>query len=110
MNITSRVAGQVLEVDASRSVGAPVDLGSGSVVPVSFVAHAFWGAGRGGRHDDEGTGTGAGSAVVWPMGAYVSDAHGVRFSGNPLFWGVVATPLVLAAGVAAAAVVLAARR
>ncbi len=110
MNITSRIAGQVLEVDASRSVGAPVDLGTGKVVPVSFVAHAFWGAGRGGRHETEGSGTGAGSAVVWPMGAYVSGPHGVRFSGNPLFWGVVATPLVLASGVAAALVVLASRK
>lgn len=110
MNIITRVAGQVLAVGVTRAVGEPVDLGIGTLVPVAIVAHAFGGGGDQGDGDEDGAGGAGGSAFVWPVGAYVADASGVRFRGNPVLWGVVATPLVLATGIGAALVVRAVRR
>lgn len=110
MNIVTKVAGQVLAVGVTRAVGEPVDLGGGRLVPVAIVAHAFGGGGDQGDGDVDGAGGAGGSTFVWPVGAYVGDESGVRFRGNPVLWGVVAAPLVLATGIAAALVVRAARR
>lgn len=110
MNIVTRVAGEVLGVGVARAVGDPVDVGGGTLVPVAIVAYAFGGGGDAGEGDGDGAGGAGGSAFVWPVGAYVGDAHGVRFRGNPVLWGVVAAPVLLAAGIGAALVVRSARR
>lgn len=110
MNIVRRIADRVLDVDVRTAYGAPTELAGRTLVPVAVVTHAFGGGGEAGSAEADGAGGGGGWTLVWPVGAYVGDDAGVRFRGNPVLWGVVATPLVLAAGVSAALVVRSVRR
>lgn len=112
--------------DRFRSIGVtsvygdPVDLGGATLVPVAVSLYGF------GAGDAEGTGDGAtgensgkmggsgagggGGGYAWPVGAYVSDASGVRFEPNVISLIIVAVPLISVVGKALSGIIKALKR